>query len=80
MLGQLERVLWRCVCRLWSYHESHPWPGPARLNVYNYTGANLPPIKPVGGGDGGGGTGSSTLLSPVTTGLPKGWRYNACWV
>ncbi|VDB83101.1 unnamed protein product [Peniophora sp. CBMAI 1063] len=52
--------------------------GPSRLNVYNYTGANLPPIKPVGGGGDGGG--ASTPLFPVTTGLPTGWAYNACWV
>jgi hypothetical protein len=53
--------------------------GPNRLNVYNYTGTDLPPITaPVGGGGGGGGGGAPVF--PVEDGLPKGWAYNACWV
>jgi hypothetical protein len=51
--------------------------GPNRLNVYNYTGTDLPPITVPGGG-GGGGTG--TPVFPVTSGLLTGWAYNACWV
>ncbi|KAI0315679.1 copper radical oxidase [Amylostereum chailletii] len=51
--------------------------GPNRLNVYNFTGTDLPPVsKPVGGG--GGGSGSPVF--PVTVGLPSQWRYNACWI
>ena len=49
------------------------------MNVYNYTGTNLPPVQPVGGGGGGGGAGSNPVF-PVITGLPQGWAYNACWV
>ncbi|RDB22030.1 hypothetical protein Hypma_011026 [Hypsizygus marmoreus] len=52
--------------------------GPNRLNVYNYTGAALPPQQPGGGGGGGGGGGSP--VSPVTSGLPGNWTYDACWV
>lgn len=50
--------------------------GPLRLNVYNYTGSNLPPINNGGGGGGGGGT----PVLPKLVGLPTGWSYNACWV
>jgi len=46
-----------------------------RLNVYNYTGTDLPTS-----GGGGGGGGSPTAVSPVLSGLPTGWAYNACWV
>jgi hypothetical protein len=52
--------------------------GPFRLNVYNYTGSNLPPINSGGGGGGGGGGG--TPVFPKLVGLPTGWSYNACWV
>lgn len=48
--------------------------GPNRLNAYNYTGTNLPPINNAGGGDG------PTTVFPVLSGLPQGWSYNACWV
>ena len=51
--------------------------GPLRLNVYNYTGSNLPSINNGGGGGGGGGV---TTVFPKLTGLPAGWSYNACWV
>ncbi|KAF9465644.1 copper radical oxidase [Collybia nuda] len=50
--------------------------GPNRLNVYNYTGTDLPPQQPVGGGGGGGGA----PVFPVTSGLPGNWSYDACWV
>jgi len=45
--------------------------GPNRLTLYNYTGTDL-------GTTGGGG--DPLAVSPVTTGLPQGWAYNACWV
>jgi len=49
--------------------------GPNRLNVYNYTGTNLPtnpnpPPPPPGGGN----------VFPVTSGLPAPWNYSACYV
>ncbi|KAI9457229.1 copper radical oxidase [Lactarius psammicola] len=50
--------------------------GPNRLNVYNYTGTDLPPINNGGGGGGGGGG----PVFPKLSGLPTGWSYNACWV
>lgn len=50
--------------------------GPNRLNVYNYTGTDLPPTN----GGGGGGGGSAASVFPVLSGLPTGWAYNACWV
>ncbi|KAF8621390.1 hypothetical protein AX15_007844 [Amanita polypyramis BW_CC] len=43
--------------------------GANRLNVYNYTAAIS-----------GGGGGPSTGVSPVLSGLPGTWAYNACWV
>lgn len=49
--------------------------GPNRLNVYNYTGTDLPPQQPVGGGDPGG-----KPVFPVTSGLPGNWTYDACWM
>ena len=52
--------------------------GPNRLNVYNYTGTGLPATGG-GGGGGGGGAGDGTHF-PVLSGLPAGWKYNACWV
>ena len=54
--------------------------GPDRLNVYNYTGTNLPPLTPPvgGGGNGGGGAGGSPVFPAVN--LPGSWSYNACWV
>ncbi|KAF8468573.1 WSC domain-containing protein [Russula ochroleuca] len=50
--------------------------GPNRLNVYNYTGTDLPPITapPVEGGGGG------SPVFPVLSDLQVGWSYNACWV
>ena len=48
--------------------------GPNRLTLYNYTGTDLGTL-----GTGGGG-GGALGVSPVTTGLPQGWAYNACWV
>jgi hypothetical protein len=53
--------------------------GPDRLNLYNYTGTNLPATGTKVGAGGGGGGGASTV-SPVLSGLPAGWAYNACWV
>ncbi|KAJ3826706.1 hypothetical protein F5880DRAFT_1628591 [Lentinula raphanica] len=50
--------------------------GPNRLNMYNYTGDNLPPISTPGGGGGGGGA----PVFPVTSGLPTPWKYVACYV
>ncbi|KAF5348257.1 hypothetical protein D9756_010540 [Leucocoprinus leucothites] len=50
--------------------------GPNRLNVYNYTGTDLP-ANPGGGNQGGGGP---ATVFPVLSGLPTGWAYNACWV
>uniref|UniRef100_A0A8H7XRB3 WSC domain-containing protein n=1 Tax=Psilocybe cubensis TaxID=181762 RepID=A0A8H7XRB3_PSICU len=56
--------------------------GPNRLNVYNYTGTDLPVVSGGGGGAAGGGGGGGTALGvfPVLSGLPTGWSYNACWV
>jgi hypothetical protein len=51
--------------------------GPSRLNVYNYTGTDLP-ANSAGGGGGGGGTAIGVF--PVLSGLPTGWAYNSCWV
>ena len=51
--------------------------GPDALNVYNYTGTNLPPIgtpPPPPPPPGGGG------VVPVTQGLPTPWKYAACYV
>ncbi|TFK38505.1 hypothetical protein BDQ12DRAFT_723345 [Crucibulum laeve] len=50
--------------------------GPNRLNVYNYTGTDLPTPPPQGGGGGGGGA----PVFPVTSGLPGNFTYNGCWV
>ena len=51
--------------------------GPNRLNVYNYTGTDLPSIiiPPVNGGGGNG-----PPVFPVLSDLQVGWSYNACWV
>ncbi|KAN0105464.1 copper radical oxidase [Russula decolorans] len=46
--------------------------GPDRLNVYNYTGTDLPP-RDRGGDDG-------SPVFPVISNLQTGWSYNACWV
>jgi hypothetical protein len=46
--------------------------GPNRLNVYNYTGTDLPP-RDRGGDDG-------SPVFPVLSNLQMGWSYNACWV
>ncbi|KAG6815651.1 hypothetical protein H0H87_012650, partial [Tephrocybe sp. NHM501043] len=50
--------------------------GPNRLNVYNYTGTDLPPQTPSGGGDDGDGM----PVSPVTEVLPGNFTYAGCWV
>ncbi|KAK1231928.1 hypothetical protein PQX77_004947 [Marasmius sp. AFHP31] len=50
--------------------------GPNRLNVYNYTGTDLPPVA----GGGGGGVGGGNAVAPVTSGLPSPWKYTACYV
>ncbi|KAF9265003.1 WSC-domain-containing protein [Marasmius fiardii PR-910] len=50
--------------------------GPNRLNLYNYTGTDLPPVT----GGGGGGGGGTVTVPPVTTGLPAPWKYGGCWV
>jgi hypothetical protein len=42
--------------------------GPNRLSLYNYTGTDLAT------------SGGSTGAGIVTSGLPTGWAYNACWV
>ncbi|KAG6885800.1 hypothetical protein C0993_009560 [Termitomyces sp. T159_Od127] len=47
--------------------------GPNRLNVYNYTGTDLP-VHPPGGGDG------PTTVFPVTSGLPGNFSYVGCYV
>ncbi|KAE9389021.1 galactose oxidase [Gymnopus androsaceus JB14] len=52
--------------------------GPDALNMYNYTGNNLPPISNPGGGGGGAPTGAPVF--PVTSGLPKNWAYVSCYV
>jgi len=55
--------------------------GPNRLNLYNYTGTDLPVVPGAGAGAGGGGNGGTAVgVFPVLTGLPTGWAYNACWV
>ena len=56
--------------------------GPNRLNVYNYTGTDLPPITNPGGGGGGGGGGGNNgaPVFPVTSGLPAPWTYSSCYV
>ncbi|CCA72580.1 related to glyoxal oxidase precursor [Serendipita indica DSM 11827] len=51
--------------------------GPNRLNLYKYNGVVPTPTNPPPGGGGGGGGGGVT---PLTTGLPGTWTYNACWV
>ncbi|KAG6895208.1 hypothetical protein C0992_002564 [Termitomyces sp. T32_za158] len=47
--------------------------GPNRLNVYNYTGTDLP-VHPPGGGNG------PTAVFPVTSGLPGNFSYAGCYV
>ncbi|KAI9461541.1 galactose oxidase [Russula earlei] len=57
--------------------------GPDRLNVYNYTGANLPSQTnntQTGSTSSGGGGGGGSSVFPVLSSLPTGWSYNACWV
>ncbi|KAG6836636.1 hypothetical protein H0H93_005663 [Arthromyces matolae] len=53
--------------------------GPNRLNVYNYTGTNLPPQNPGNGGNNGGNGGPTTVF-PVTSGLPGNFSYAGCYV
>ncbi|KIM22583.1 glyoxal oxidase [Serendipita vermifera MAFF 305830] len=51
--------------------NTHYCGGPYRLNLYKYNGTVPPPTNnppPTGG------------VGPVTTGLPAGWRYDACYV
>ncbi|EIN04521.1 galactose oxidase [Punctularia strigosozonata HHB-11173 SS5] len=55
--------------------------GSNRLNVYNYTGTDLPPRTPGNNGGGGGGGGNNGApVFPVLSGLPSGWTYAACYV
>ena len=55
--------------------------GPNRLNAYNYTGTDLPPVKtPPPPGGGGGGGNPNTPVFPVTSGLPTDWAYQGCFV
>lgn len=49
--------------------------GPNRLNVYDYTGTDLP--NPGGGGGGGGG--GNTRSVPDAE-LPSPWTYGGCWM
>ncbi|OBZ73298.1 putative fungistatic metabolite [Grifola frondosa] len=51
--------------------------GANRLNVYNFTGTLSHGPEPPAGGGGGNPT---NPVAPVTSGLPAGWTYNACWV
>jgi len=52
--------------------------GSDRLNVYNYTGTDLPPVTtpppPGGGGN------PAAPVFPVTSGLPGGFEYKGCFV
>ncbi|KAF9005041.1 copper radical oxidase with WSC domains [Cyathus striatus] len=48
--------------------------GPNRLNLYNYTGTNLP----VGSGGGGGGGEPSDVFPVANSDLPAGWTYGGC--
>ncbi|KAJ2932171.1 hypothetical protein H1R20_g4934, partial [Candolleomyces eurysporus] len=50
--------------------------GPNRLNVYNYTGTDLP----AGPGGGGGGGGDPVGGPTPATDLPTPWTYGGCWV
>lgn len=43
--------------------------GPNRLNVYNYTGTEIPNGGVIPGGP-----------APVTTDLPTNWTYGGCFV
>lgn len=54
--------------------------GPNALNVYNYTGTNLPSTGSTGTGGTTTGTGGGSSVFPVLANLPTGWSYNACWV
>ncbi|KAG6812809.1 hypothetical protein H0H92_000267 [Tricholoma furcatifolium] len=51
--------------------------GPNALNVYNFTGTNLPPQNNGGGGGGGGG---GAPVYPDNTVLPGNFTYGGCWV
>jgi hypothetical protein len=48
--------------------------GPNRMNVYNYTGNDLPAIANPGAGA------PNILPVPVKSGLLKGWSYASCYV
>ncbi|TDL23466.1 copper radical oxidase [Rickenella mellea] len=52
--------------------------GPNRLNVYNYTGTDLPTAPPNNPPAGGGGGGAPVF--PVTNGLPTPWNYSGCYI
>jgi hypothetical protein len=65
--------------------------GPNRLNVYNYTGTDLPSIAslPVDGGDGqdrlsvytsSGSVMARAVPTVQTTNLPGNWQYSRCLV
>ncbi|KAI0287168.1 copper radical oxidase [Russula brevipes] len=55
--------------------------GPNRLNVYKYTGSDLPSATDGAGvATGIGGNNGVSSVFPVLSSLPTGWSYNACWV
>jgi hypothetical protein len=56
--------------------------GPNRLNVYKYTGTNLPATGTTGNAGNGvvAATSGGSSVLPVLSGLQTGWAYNACWV
>ncbi|KAF5353807.1 hypothetical protein D9758_010585 [Tetrapyrgos nigripes] len=73
--GGVQSTLTDCnmVC---SGNSSEFCGGPNRLNLYNYTGTDLPPVS--AGGGGGGNNGAPVF--PVTSGLPGTWAYAGCFV
>ncbi|KAI3615099.1 copper radical oxidase [Moniliophthora roreri] len=53
--------------------------GPNRVNIFNYTGVDLPTESPGNVNTGGASQGTPALL-PVTSGLPGTWKYAGCYV
>lgn len=52
--------------------------GPNRLNLYNYTGTDLPQVtNPNPNPGAGAGAGIPTA---VKHGLPEGWKYASCYM
>ncbi|EEB99396.1 hypothetical protein MPER_00936, partial [Moniliophthora perniciosa FA553] len=49
--------------------------GPSRLNIFNYTGVDLPT-----GSSSNPNTGGDSQKKPVTSGLPGTWKYAGCYV